>query len=103
VSRIHLIESILEPSRTIAPSYESIVAALASGRVVIGVKVAEDETTLTLGDETGKRHEIRKTEIEDRSIQRRSTMPDGLEKRLTDGEFLNLLTYLLAEKRTQNR
>jgi putative membrane-bound dehydrogenase-like protein len=98
-SRIHLIESILEPSRTIAPGYESVAAVLADGRVVTGVKMAEDETTLTLGDETGKRREIRKADIEERAAGRRSIMPDGLEKRLTDRELLDLLTYLLAQKR----
>jgi putative heme-binding domain-containing protein len=98
-SRIHLIESVLEPSRTIAPGYESVAAVLADGRVVTGVKMAEDETTLTLGDETGKRREIRKLDIEERAPGRRSIMPDGLEKRLTDRELLDLLTYLLAQRR----
>src|SRR5262249_41805605 len=82
-SRIHLIESILEPSRTIAPSYETITVLTSSGRTVSGVKVSEDETTLTLGDDQGKPHQIPKSEIEDRVKQSRSTMPDGLEKRFT--------------------
>ena len=98
-SRIHLIESILEPSRTIAPSYESISLVLESGRVLTGVKAAEDEKLLTLGDDKGDRHEIPKSEIEERIAQRRSTMPDGLEKRFTDRELLDLLTFLLAEKK----
>jgi putative membrane-bound dehydrogenase-like protein len=102
-SKIHLIESILEPSRAIAPGYESIAAELRSGRVVIGVKMAEDDKTLTLGDETGKRHEIRKIDIEQRTALRRSIMPDGLEKRLTDGEFVDLLAYLLSQQRSHDR
>ncbi len=102
-SRIHLIESILDPSRTIAPSYETIGVALADGRTVAGVKVAEDETTLTLGDETGKRHEIPKREIEERETRRRSTMPEGLEKRLSDRDLLDLVTFLLAEKKPPPR
>jgi putative membrane-bound dehydrogenase-like protein len=102
-SKVHLIESILEPSRAIAPGYESVAVELRNGRVVIGVKVAEDETTLTLGDETGKRHEIRKIDIEQRTALRRSIMPDGMEKRLTDGEFVDLLAYLLSQKRPQSR
>jgi len=100
---VHLIESILEPSRTIAPGYESITVALTSGRVLAGVKVAEDETKLTLGDEKGDRHEIRKADIEERASQPRSTMPDGLEKRFTNGEFLDLLTYLVSEKNDSGR
>lgn len=93
-SRIHLIESILEPSRTIAPSYETVTILLNTGKTVTGVKAAEDATTLTVGDETGKRHEILQADIEDRGTQRRSTMPDGLEKRFTEREFVDLLAFL---------
>jgi len=98
-SRIHLIESILEPSRTIAPSYETLAVALTSGKTLTGVKIEENETTLSIGDENGKRHDIPKTEIEDRVTQRQSTMPQGLEKRLSDREFLDLLTFLVSQKR----
>jgi putative membrane-bound dehydrogenase-like protein len=98
-SRIHLIESILTPSRTIAPSYETVSAVLASGIVITGVKIEEDGATLILGDEKGERHEIAKSQIDERVTQPKSTMPEGLEKRLTDREFLDLLAFLAAQKR----
>ena len=98
-----MIESILEPSRTIAPSYETITLSLNNGRLLTGVKVAEDATSLTLGDDKGVRHDIPKSEIDERAAQRRSTMPDGLEKRFTDREFLDLLTFLLSEKKLSSR
>lgn len=100
-SRIHLIESILEPSRTIAPSYETITVALSSGRVVTGVKTAEDGETLTLGDEKGETHKIPKRDIEERTTQPRSIMPDGLEKRINDREFLDLVTFLAAQRKPE--
>ena len=102
-SRIHLIESILEPSRTIAPSYDTITVALTSGRVVTGVKVSESETTLTLGDDQGKAHEIPMDDVDERVRQLRSTMPDGLEKKLSDGEFLDLVTFLIGQKKNESR
>ena len=98
-SRIHLIESILEPSRSIAPSYETMTVALTSGQVVSGVKVAETDQLLTLGDDQGKIHEIAKADIDERKIQTRSTMPDGLEKRLSDRDFLDLVAFLAAQKK----
>jgi putative heme-binding domain-containing protein len=98
-SRIHLIESILEPSRTIAPSYETITVALNNGRTVTGVKLSENETTLTLGDDQGQTHEIDKAEVDERGKQLRSTMPDGLEKRFSDREFLDLVTFLAAQRK----
>ncbi|MEX2286879.1 MAG: PVC-type heme-binding CxxCH protein [Planctomycetaceae bacterium] len=101
-ARIHIIESILDPSRSVAAGYESVTVALTSGLVITGVKVAEDQTTLTLGDEKGARHVIPKSDVEQRSTQPRSIMPDGLEKHFTDGEFLDLLTFLLSEKKPRS-
>ena len=97
-SRIHLIESILEPSRAIAPSYRNTAVRLKDGRVVAGVRVAETETTLTLGDAEGKTHEIRKSEIEARKPLSLSVMPEGLEKRLSSQEFVDLIAFLVSQK-----
>jgi putative heme-binding domain-containing protein len=41
-SRIFLIESILEPSCTIAPSFETVLVALEDGRVLAGVRTRRD-------------------------------------------------------------
>src|SRR5262249_21899946 len=59
-SRIHLVESVLEPSRTIAPSYETLAVALQSGQVLNGVKSSETASELVLGDNQGKLHTISK-------------------------------------------
>ncbi len=98
-SRIHLIESILEPSRTVAPSYETMNIVLSNGRLMSGVKIKDDVKTLTIGDNRGQVHSINKADIEEIRIQPRSTMPDGLEERLTDQEFIDLLEYLLSQKK----
>lgn len=102
-SRIHLIESILEPSRTVAPSYETWIVVVQSGRVVTGVKVSETETLLTLGDNQGKTHKIPKSEIDDMQVKPQSTMPDGLEKQLTDREFVDLIGFLLSQKKAPSK
>lgn len=98
-SRVHLIESILEPSRTVAPSYETWSVILTSGRVLTGVKVSENTTTLILGDDQGKTHEIPKAEIDESQSQPKSTMPEGLQKRLTDREFADLVAFLLSQRK----
>jgi putative heme-binding domain-containing protein len=99
-SRITIIESILEPSRSIAPSFDSVVVALKNGRVLDGVRVAETgtERVLTLADKDGKKHAIPIAEIE--AVRRRplSLMPEGLEKRVTPEEFVDLIAYLASQK-----
>jgi len=99
-SRIHLIESILEPSRTVAPSYGTTLVVLNSGKVLTGVKTAETPETLTLGDKDGKSQVIPRSEIEERRVDRQSTMPDGLEKRMTDRELTDLIAFLTSQKKT---
>jgi putative membrane-bound dehydrogenase-like protein len=97
-SRIYILESILEPSRTIAPSFGTIVVALKNGKVLTGVKVSETQTTLTLADNQGQKHTIARTDIEEQTPSPLSTMPEGLEKRLTEEELVDLIASLMSQK-----
>jgi len=102
-SRIHIVESILEPSRTVATGFQTIGVVLRDGRVLTGIKVADTETTLTLGDNQGKKHFLARTEIEEQVAQTQSTMPDGLVKQLSVDQFVDLITFLAAQKGTGKR
>jgi putative heme-binding domain-containing protein len=97
-SRIFLVESILEPSRTIAPSFETLAVALEDGRVVAGVRAAETDRTLTLADQQGQTHVLARSSIEEQKTQPQSTMPEGLEQRFTPEEFLDLIEFLASQK-----
>jgi putative heme-binding domain-containing protein len=97
-SRIFLVESILEPSRTIAPSFETVAVALEDGRVVAGVRAAETDRTLTLADPQGQTHILARSSIQEQKVQPQSTMPEGLEQRFTPEEFLDLIEFLASQK-----
>ena len=97
-SRIHLIESILEPGRSVTAGYATIVVALKDGKVLSGIRVSESNQMLVLGDNQGKLHQIATSDIDEIATQTVSTMPDGLEKKLTDREFIDLLAFLESEK-----
>jgi putative heme-binding domain-containing protein len=97
-SRVFLVESILEPSRTIAPSFETVTAALQDGRVIAGVRVAETDQALTLADPQGQTHVLSRSSIEELKTQPQSTMPEGLEQRFTAEEFLDLIEFLSSQK-----
>jgi putative membrane-bound dehydrogenase-like protein len=101
--RIYLIESVLEPSRTVAPEYQPVALMLTSGRVVTGVKVAETDDTLTLGDTKGERQVLRKADIEEQQPQAASIMPEGLEKLLSADEFVDLIAFLASLKDNRPR
>jgi putative membrane-bound dehydrogenase-like protein len=100
-SRIYLIESVLQPSRSIAPGYQTLLISLRSGRVVTGVKIAETESSLTLGDSKGDKLLLRKTDIEEQRPHPLSVMPEGLEKQFTVNEFVDLIAFLVSLKDTR--
>jgi putative membrane-bound dehydrogenase-like protein len=97
-SKIHIIESILEPSRAIAPAFRNLSVRLKDGQELIGVRVAETESELTLGDAQGQSHTLKKDRIEELQILELSIMPEGLESGLTDAEFVDLVAFLAEQK-----
>jgi hypothetical protein len=60
--------------------------------------VAETADELTLGDRDGKKHVVAKSDIEARTTDPRSTMPDGLEKSFSTDEFVDLIAFLVSQK-----
>lgn len=102
-SKVHIVESILEPSRTIAPSFETVGVVLKSGKVLSGIKVAETEVSITLADEQGQKHVLARRDIEETQKRLVSTMPEGLEKRLTEDEFVDLISFLVNLKEQRGR
>jgi putative membrane-bound dehydrogenase-like protein len=100
--RVYLIESILEPNRTVVPGFATVRVELKDGRVLTGVKAAETETTLTLADNEAKKHELKKADILEQRPVGISTMPEGAEKRLTEQEFIDLVAYLVSLKDRKN-
>lgn len=102
-SRIHIVESLLDPSRTIAAGFQSQTVAMNDGRVLSGLKISETADTLVLADNQGKKHSLRKADIEESQAHAGSVMPDGLEKTLTVDEFVDLITFLTSEKQAAGR
>ncbi|MBI3465224.1 MAG: HEAT repeat domain-containing protein, partial [Planctomycetes bacterium] len=99
-ARIHIVESILEPSRTVAPGFQTQAVVLRDGRLVAGIKVVESAETITLADNQGKQHTLSRAEIEQEVAQSQSTMPDGLTKLLSANEFVDLVAFLASQKRS---
>lgn len=96
--KVYIVESILQPSRTIAPSYESTTLVLKDGRVLVGVKTAETNAAITLVDNQAKKYEIMRSDVDEQQRSPLSTMPDGLERTLTEDEFVDLVSFLVNLK-----
>jgi putative heme-binding domain-containing protein len=79
------------------------VVALKNGRSVAGLKTAESDTTLTLVDSQGQKQVVEKADIEEQTTSPLSTTPEGLERRLAEGEFADLIAVLASLKEEPKR
>ncbi len=97
-SRMHLVEAVLEPSRAVAPGFQTVTVTLKDGRTLTGIKAEETDDLLTLGDNQGRKHQFARRDIDEQQTQPQSTMPEGLEKQLTEQEFIDLIAFLVGQK-----
>jgi putative membrane-bound dehydrogenase-like protein len=99
LSRDKLIESILTPSKEIAPQFTAWSIATSDGKVRVCVIVEEGfDSTVTLADNQGKLEMIKRQDIEERHALPTSIMPDNLPELMTRQEFLDLLAFLEGRK-----
>ena len=89
-----LLESLVDPSRTIRKEYQPVTIALVDGRVLNGLVVEETETALVLFDANQQKTRFAKSDIEEQKASTVSVMPEGLLDPLNDGQIRDLIRYL---------
>ncbi|MBI3862208.1 MAG: c-type cytochrome, partial [Planctomycetia bacterium] len=97
VGPVHLVESILEPSRIIRRGYEQVTVVLTDGKTVGGILAEENKTGVIVRDaaQGGKPVSISRDQIEELTRPQTSLMPAGLVNLLADRQqFLDLTAYL---------
>jgi putative heme-binding domain-containing protein len=94
-----LLESILEPSKHIAPEFAATVVVTADGRSFEGRVGQEDDQKIVLhtADALADPVMVPKNEIDERYLSTTSTMPDRLLDTLEKSEILDLLAFLIAD------
>ena len=99
MTRRRLIESIVDPSKEIAPQFVLWSLAKSDGTTAQGVLLAEAaDGAQTYVDSEGRQFTLHESEIEQRAPQQLSVMPAGLVARMTIQEFRDLLAYLLQRR-----
>jgi uncharacterized repeat protein (TIGR03806 family) len=92
-----LLESIVEPSKQIAPEFAATIVVTSKGKTIEGRIAKENDRELVLHTGAlGTPITIAKNEIEDRKLSTTSTMPTRLLDTLEKSEILDLLAYLLS-------
>ncbi len=89
-----LVESILKPSAKIAQGFETYRFDMADGRVLVGFVVSERAKSVLIREANGVQRELKLAEIESRTIQKQSLMPEGVVSNLTPEQLADLIAYL---------
>jgi len=92
--RVHLIESLLNPSAQIVQGFQTRVVLTRDGQVRSGVLVSEGDQSLVICDAEGNESTIARSEIEAIKTSDVSTMPDNLVSQLSRQQFTDLVAYL---------
>lgn len=96
-SREAILESLLEPSKVIAPGFQPAVIETSEG-TLSGFIVKEDNHALHLKLPTGQTQTIITNRVTSRKTLPVSLMPEGQLQALTAQEAADLLAYLAALK-----
>ncbi len=89
-------ESILEPSKDIAPEYEAVAVATKDGRIITGIRINETNFGIQLREENGRFHSLFKRDLDEVKVMKKSLMPENFAELLTVKELHDLFAYLMT-------
>ncbi len=89
----YLLESLLDPARTVKEGFGSLVVVTADGQVTSGIPVSRSDTELVLRDVLDRDVRLRLADVEEESAGT-SLMPAGLVDGLSPEELADLVRYL---------
>ena len=96
MNRMKIVQSVIDPNAEVAEKYRSTLIVTTEGLPVSGLVVAETDTEVEIFDGKAPR-KIAKSDIEERIIQKQSSMPEGAATTVAPSEFIDLLEYLAAQ------
>lgn len=89
-----LLDSLLEPSRTIEPAFAAYQALTTDGRSFAGLLVRRTKDEVVLRDPQNKEVILSASDVERLTVSRASLMPEGLLAGFTPQQAADLLAYL---------
>jgi putative heme-binding domain-containing protein len=95
-----LYDAILNPSAGISFGFEAWTIDLKDGNEAYGLIVSETEDELAMKAVGGMVTRYKKSDIANRTKQKLSVMPAGLEQAISQEDLINLVEYLSSLKKT---
>jgi putative membrane-bound dehydrogenase-like protein len=93
-----ILESILQPSNQVAPSFQTWRIEMNDGKVYTALLVNTEQDIYTYLDDKGHQFKVNTSDVAETRPLPTSIMPDGLADLLTDQELRDLLGYLCSRK-----
>jgi putative heme-binding domain-containing protein len=96
MNKFKIVQSVIDPNAEVAEKYRSTLIVTTDGMPTAGLVVAENDQEVELFDGKAIR-KIAKADIEERVIQKQSSMPEGVAGTVAPSEFVDLMEYLGAQ------
>jgi len=96
--RRRILESILQPSNEVGPSFQAWQIETSDGKSLTGMLIRTNLDESTYLDAQGSLFKVRSTDVSERRGLPTSIMPSGLPDMLTDQELRDLLAYLVSRR-----
>ena len=87
--------AILDPDAEVSPEHWSVIVKTSAGQTIRGTRLNEDTHSLQLRDQQGRLLSLRKKDLSDYQLVRRSPMPSFTGK-LSDTQIADVLAYLVS-------
>ena len=92
----YIMESIVLPSKDIAPEFEAVAVATTDGRVITGLRVNETNFSIQLREENGRFHSFLKRDLDEVKVLKQSLMPANFGELLSVKDLHDLFAYLMT-------
>lgn len=92
--KAELLTHIIDPSRSVEGNFRIYTVITSEGRVLNGMLASETRTSVTLIDAKANEVSIQRDDIDELIASRKSLMPEGFEKQMSEEELTNLLAFL---------
>lgn len=89
-----LLTHIIDPSRNVEGNYRLYKVLKLDGQFLSGMLAGESKTSITIIDSEAKQIDVQREDIEELTPSRKSVMPEGFEKQISENELTDLLEFL---------
>ena len=98
----NMLANVINPSAEIREGFETFLVITEDGRAVTGFLVDRDNKVLVLRGQDGQNVTIAQDAVEEMVPQKKSLMPEGQLKQLTDQQVRDLFAYLRSAQPLNN-